>query len=335
MSHKISIAIQTDKTPAEYITLAKLFDFYDFDVVSVYCDAPYHPSYGPLLLMAPYIHKACIGPAAISPFRMHPIDIAANAALLSRLTHRGSYIGIARGAWLDDYGIQEPRKPILGIREAVSIIKKLLNGDSAGISGEVFTISDYVHAPYPLPEENIPIMIGTWGPKLAELGGMIADEIKVGGSTNPAIAIKILPNIRRGEKKANRVDEEVGLVFGAVTVVDEDRRVARTIAKRALCVYLPVVVKMDSTIMLDPDHLKRIKTLVEQKNFDSAGKLISDDILEKLAFAGNVEDVVRQVESLFDVGVTRIEFGTPHGLKQQDGIKLIGEKILPRLKIWK
>ena len=48
---EISIAFQTDKTPEQYIALAKLVDQYDFDAVSVYCDAPFHPSYGPLLLM--------------------------------------------------------------------------------------------------------------------------------------------------------------------------------------------------------------------------------------------------------------------------------------------
>ena len=83
MTHELSIAFQTDKRAAEYVALAKLVNQYAFDTVSVYCDAPYHPSYGPLMLMAPYIERARLGPAAISPSRMHPIDIAAQAALLA------------------------------------------------------------------------------------------------------------------------------------------------------------------------------------------------------------------------------------------------------------
>ena len=39
-THQISIAFQTDKSSAEYITLAKLVNQYPFDVVSVYCDLP-------------------------------------------------------------------------------------------------------------------------------------------------------------------------------------------------------------------------------------------------------------------------------------------------------
>ena len=55
---------------------------------------------------------------------MHPIDIAANTALLAGLAKGGVYIGLARGAWLAEHGIREPKSPIQGMREAVEIIQK-------------------------------------------------------------------------------------------------------------------------------------------------------------------------------------------------------------------
>ena len=58
---ELSIAFQTDKRAQDYIDLAKLVNQYAFDAVTVYCDAPYHPSYGPLLLMAPHIEQSAIG----------------------------------------------------------------------------------------------------------------------------------------------------------------------------------------------------------------------------------------------------------------------------------
>jgi len=107
MEHEISIAFQTDKTASEYIALAKLVDEFDFDAVTVYCDAPFHPSYGPLLLMAPHITHARIGPAAVSPSRIHPLDIANETRLLADIAQGGVYICIARGAWLEDNGISD------------------------------------------------------------------------------------------------------------------------------------------------------------------------------------------------------------------------------------
>jgi len=326
---QLSIAFQSNKKPSEYISLAKLVNRFDFDVVSVYCDAPYHPSYGPLLLMAPHIRNARLGPAAVSPFRMHPIDIAANTALLAGLASGGVYIGLARGAWLNDYGIKQPRTPILGVKEAIYIIRKLLTGEAAGFQGKVFNIAEHVTAPYPLPEADIPVLIGTWGSKMATLAGEFANEVKVGGSANPEMGLMIASNVRQGELNLGRNTGSVGIVLGAVTVIDEDRSLARRLAKEALSLYLPIVAKLDNTISLDPELLEKIQGLVENGNTKSAGKLIPDEILDKLAFSGDYKDIINQVENLFQAGVTRVEFGTPHGVTSDGGINQIGEKVLP------
>jgi 5,10-methylenetetrahydromethanopterin reductase len=99
-----------------------------------------------------------------------------------------------------------------------------------------------------------------------------------------------------------------------------------------LALYLPVVANLDPTISLEPEFIQRIDVLVKQGRTDEAGYLISDELLDLFAFAGDPDDLVRQAEILFDTGVSRIEFGTPHGLVPETGIRLIGEKILPRLK---
>ena len=45
---------------------------------------------------------------------------------------------------------------------------------------------------------SVPIMLGTWGPRTAEVAGEVADEIKIGGSANPAVVGHLLPNINAG-----------------------------------------------------------------------------------------------------------------------------------------
>jgi len=332
MSRHVSIAFQTDKRASEYIALARLVDQYDFDVVSVYCDAPYHPSYAPLLLMAPHIRRARLGPAAVSPFRIHPIDIAAQTALLADLAAGGVYLGLARGAWLTDHGIDEADKPITAMREAITIIRNLLSGRSAGFEGVVYRIAPHVRAPYPLPDYPIPLMIGTWGAKLASLGGEIADEVKVGGSANPDLVPVMLAYIRRGERLAGREDGSVGLVVGAVTVIDPDRSAARELARRMVALYLPVVASLDPTQDVDPVLISRVQTAVEKSDWEAAGRQISDDLLDRFAFAGNAEDIIRQSQGLFAAGANRVEFGTPHGINPAAGVRMLGEHVVPILK---
>jgi 5,10-methylenetetrahydromethanopterin reductase len=329
---QISIAFQTNKTPAQYIALAQLVNQYDFDAVSVYCDAPFHPSYGPLLLMAPHIQRARIGPAAVSPARIAPIDMAAETALLAQVAQGGVYLGIARGAWLADHGIRESDRPIQAIREAIEIMRLLLSGESGGYNGQVFQIAPHVRAPYPLPEQPIPIMIGSWGKKLCALAGEIADEVKVGGSANPDIVPVIQRYIAAGEQRAGRPTGTVGVAVGAVSVIDEDREQAREQARRAVSLYLPVVAPLDPTVQVEPELIERLQTLVNQHDEAGAARLISDDLLERFAFAGNAADIIRQAEGLFAAGASRVEFGTPHGLISENGIRILGEQVIPALK---
>jgi len=326
-----SIAFQTNKSAADYVQLAKLVDKFDFDVVSVYCDLPFQPSYGPLLLMAPHLNKAVLGPAAVSPFRIHPLDIAANTALLSTICRKGVYVGLARGAWLEEHGVQEPGLPLTGIREAAEIIQNLLAGRSAGLYGKVFQIADHVTAPYPIPGKKVPLMIGTWGKTLAEIAGEISDEVKIGGSANPKMVDHLSVYIQRGEQRAGRKPGETGIVMGAVTVVDEDRQNARKLARMEVALYLPIVAALDPTVEVEPDLLERIERKVRQKDRQGASDLISDELLNRFAFAGNSEDLIHQGMALFDAGARRIEFGTPHGINQGEGIRLLGEKVIPEL----
>lgn len=332
---ELSIAFQTDKRARDYINLAKLADQYDFDAVTVYCDAPYHPSFGPLLLMAPHISKARIGPAGLSPSRLHPLDIAAGTALLADLAPERVYLGLVRGGWLAEHGIRELTPPIRAMRESIDIIRNLLAGESAAYTGKVFQIAEHVRAPYPLPETKIPLQIGTWGPQMAALAGETADELKIGGSANPDIIPVIADYIATGEARAGRPRGAVNIVIGAVSVVDEDREAARWMARKSVALYMPIVSKLDTTLSIDPDLMTRVGTHVNAGEDEEAARLIPDDILDRFLFAGAPADVIAQCERLYDAGAQRIELGTPHGVNQAaTGINLIGKQVIPALRAY-
>jgi 5,10-methylenetetrahydromethanopterin reductase len=330
--HEISIAFQTDKTPAQYIALAQLVDQYAFDAVSVYCDAPFQPSYGPLLLMAPHIRRARLGPAAVSPSRIHPIDMAAESALLANLAAGGVYLGIARGAWLAEHGIREVKPPIQAIRETVEIVRYLLSGQSGCYNGQVYQLADGVRAPYPLPEKLPTIMIGSWGEKLCALAGELADEVKVGGSANPDVVPVIQRYIAAGERLSARPIGSVSVALGAVSVADDDREQARAAARRSVALYLPVVAPLDPTVQVEPELITRLRTHADHHEYEQAAWLISDDLLERFALAGDARDLIRQAEAIFAAGARRVEFGTPHGIDPARGIRIIGEQVIPALK---
>ncbi len=330
--HAISIAFQTDKTAAEYVALAKLADGYDFDAVTVYCDAPFHTPFAPLMLMAPHLARARVGVAAVPPARIHPIDIAAQTALLADVARGGVYVGLARGAWLAEHGITEHARPVQAIREAVGVVRYMLSGQDGGYAGGIYRIAPHVRAPYPVPDGPVPILIGTWGRQLGALAGEIADEVKIGGSANPDMIAVMRGYLGAGEAKAGRPPGSVGVVIGAVSVIDEDRERARYAARRAVALYLPVVAGLDPTLTVEPEFIARLHTLANQGDWDAAARLIPDDLLDRFAFSGSPPDLIEHSSRLFAAGAGRIEFGTPHGLRSEEGIRLLGERVIPALR---
>ena len=223
---ELSVAFQTNKTPSEYEALALLVDGYGFDVVSVYNDLLYQPALGPLLMMARFLTQTRIGPAVLNPYTVHPLEIAGQAALLDLASQGHAYIGLGRGAWLDALGL-ETRRPVETLREAVLLVKHLLARRTEPFEGEVFKLAAGLTLQYEPLRSRVPIVIGTWGPKTAHLAGEVADEIKIGGTANPALTGCLQPFVDAGLASAGRRPGSVGVCLGAVTVVDDDRDAAR------------------------------------------------------------------------------------------------------------
>jgi 5,10-methylenetetrahydromethanopterin reductase len=327
----LSVAFQANKTIAEYAALAELAESLGFDAISVYADLGFQPAIVPLLAMARTTRRIHLGPAALNTWLLHPVEIAGQIAALDVASGARAYLGLARGAWLDAIGIDD-RAPVSRLREAIAVIQHLLAGREDGFRGQLFPLPAGRLLQYDVIRTDIPLLIGTWGPRLAALAGETAGEVKIGGSTNPALVPVMRGYLATGEARANRPIGSVGVVMGAVTVVDEDGSTARSYARRQVARYLPVVAPLDPTVDLPSDLLRRMANLVAAGRDADAAALVPDDALDRFAFSGTPDRIVRQAETLFAAGATRIEFGTPHGVTDAGGIRLLGERVLPALR---
>jgi 5,10-methylenetetrahydromethanopterin reductase len=325
----LGLAFQSDKSPAQYRALAEIVDRYPFGVVSVYNDLLYQPALGPLLWMAPALHHAQIGPAALNPFTIHPVEIAGQIALLDLASGGRAYLGLVRGAWLDRIGVVQSR-PVQTLRETTRLIQHLLAGRTEPFCGEIFRHPANAPLRYARVRDKVPVTIGTWGPATARMAGEVADEIKIGGSANPAMIGVLKPYLDQGCSVAGRRDQTVRICLGAVSVVDADRQAARRLARREVAHYLTVVARLDPTS--DPEWLARIEAADARGDMDAIVRDISDEALDRFAFAGSPADLVRQVEILADAGAGRVEFGTPHGADPAAAIRLLGEQVVPAFR---
>lgn len=320
----ISIALQTNKTFAEYRALAQTIEAYRFDGITVYNDMLYQPAWLPLLEIAKATEQVQIGVAAINPFTCHPINIAGQIALIDSVAAGRVYLGLARGAWLDYVGVT-PHRPIRALKEAFAAVQHLLSGSTEPLAGDIFPIAGGDRLRWDgAIRPKIPFLLGTWGIKTMHACLPFADEIKLGGTANPDVVGWL-----RGQMGAQA---HKGIVIGAVTVVDDDGDAARRLARREVALYLPVVADLDPTVTIDPALLEQLKAAAGAYDFDRAARLVSDDLLARFAFAGTPEQVAEQTVRLFEAGADRVEFGTPHGISAENGLRLLGEKTLPIIR---
>jgi 5,10-methylenetetrahydromethanopterin reductase len=327
---EIGLGVQSDKGDGEYAALAVLAEDRGFDVLSVYGDLLFQPPIYPLLEMARATSRVRLGAACWNPYTMHPYEIAGQVAALQQASGGRAYLGLTRGSWLSTIGLRQDR-PVTRLREAVAVIRALLRGDGDGFDGAVFQLARGARLRYPRPDALPPLLIGAWGPVTAALAGELADEVKIGGTANPAMINVMRDRLAPGLAAAGRPDSAVGVVVGAVTVVDNDGPAARARARAEVAMYIAVVGPLDPTVDLAPDLLAEIRRLVDDGQHEKAGRLIPDDVLDLFAFSGSPDQVAAQAQRLIDAGASRIEFGTPHGLEGRTGIDLLGRSVLPWL----
>ncbi|CAN5616353.1 5,10-methylenetetrahydromethanopterin reductase [soil metagenome] len=327
---RVSIALQGNKSHAEYAALAQLVEELGFDMLSVYADLGFQPAIGPLIAAAEATSRIAIGTAALNPYLIHPVEIANQIAYLDRLSGGRAYLGLVRGAWLDSLGIEDTQ-PIKRMREAIAIVQHLLSSEDAPFEGDLYRLPTGKLFNFPIERPSVPILIGSWGPKLLQLAGEIADEVKIGGSTNPALVASVRDHLAIGEARAGRTIGSTAIAFGAVTVVDEDGPAARAQVRREAALYIPVVAPLDPTVSLDPEMLALMASLVAAGEIEQAGNLVADDLLDRFAFSGSPDQIAAQAQALFAAGVDRVEFGTPHGFSDELGIRLLGDRVLPQL----
>jgi 5,10-methylenetetrahydromethanopterin reductase len=318
---ELGLGLQTDKPPSEYGDLALAAENAGFDVVTTFNDLWFQPALPALLEIARATSRVRVGPSCLNPFTVHPVEIAGQIAMLDTVSDGRAFLGLARGAWLEDLRVDQP-DAATAVREAWDVVRLLLAGEDGGYGGERFSLPQGARLRYQVRRRSVPLLVGTWSPKLAAFAGEHAQEVKVGGSANP----DVVPVMR--ERIGN---DAVRIVLGAVTVVDADGERARSHARREVAMYLAVVAELDPTVSLDPELLSRVRELVAAGDDQAAGALISDDVLDRFAFAGTPEAIAAHAEAAFDAGAGRIDFGTPHGVPEAHGVELLCTQVLPRL----
>src|ERR1035437_3231810 len=147
------------------------------------------------------------------------------------------------GAWWDplakNVGIDR-KKPLLAMKETVTVMKQILNMERVTFHGEFVHVDgiemDVVHGRR--EPRNVPIYIGATGDQMMELAGEIADGVVLNYCVPPEYNIKAMELLEKGASKSGRKVEKMDRPQLIVCSVDKDHDKAIDDTRELLTQYL-------------------------------------------------------------------------------------------------
>lgn len=265
----------------------------------------------PMAAFAAHTDRILIGSGVVNNWTRNVALHAATFLTLDDLAPNRIICGI--GAWWDplaaNVGI-ERRKPLLAMREYVTVTRDLLNMKRVTFHGEFVNVEgielDVVHGRR--EPRHVPIYIGATGDKMLALSGEIADGVLLNYMVSPQYNIKALEMIEQGAKLAGRKIEDIDRPQLVICSVDRDRKRALNSARKLVTQYLgqqPHLMKASGVRqeLLDEIH-QVLKWPATEEEIENAMTLVPDDVVQAVTASGTPDEVKAKVREYCQYGCT-------------------------------
>jgi 5,10-methylenetetrahydromethanopterin reductase len=313
---------------AAYPRLAARAEAYGFVDLTVHDLLLRRPVWPLLVTLAGATRRIAVGPDVTHPVLHHPATIAANIAHLDEVSGGRAVLGIGRGSMYGWVGLGPLPGPSL-VGEAIEAVRHLLAGRAGGFRGRHFTLAPEARLVPAAPRAAVPIFVGTFGPRLAELAGGVADGVRAAAQWDPRYLARLREHVAAGARKAGRDPAAVPVVAETWLSLAADRSAARRLASALLAPFLPHLEPMLGFYGIDPDLVARVSAALAAGDGDAAARLVPGDIVDLFMAAGDPDDVGRGLERLRASGVHEVSFSGVLGPDPEAALTLLGETVLP------
>ncbi|MBZ0298813.1 MAG: LLM class flavin-dependent oxidoreductase [Anaerolineae bacterium] len=265
----------------------------------------------PMAAFAATTRRIKIGSGVINNWTRNAAIIAATFLTLDDLAPDRIICGI--GAWWDPLaqkvGINR-QKPLLAMREVVTVVRSLLARERVTFHGEFVHLSDVeldvVHGRK--EPRHVPIYIGATGPQMMTLTGEIADGAVLNYLVSPRYNETALTQLEKGARIVGRSLDEIDRPQLVVCSVDSDRKKALDGARKLVTQYLgqqPHIMKASGVRQELLDEIGQVLTWpATEEQIEEAMRLVPDDVVQMITASGTPEEVRAKVREYVAAGAT-------------------------------
>ncbi len=265
----------------------------------------------PMAAYAAVTEKIKIGSGVINNWTRNIGLLASTFLTLDDLAPNRIICGI--GAWWDplakNVGIIR-NKPLVAMKETVTVLKRLLAMERVTFHGEFINVDgielDVVHGRR--EPRNVQVFIGATGDMMMEMAGEIANGVVMNYCVEPEYNNKALELLSKGAKKAGKTLDDIDRPQLVVCSVDHDHDKAIDSARELLTQYLaqqPHIAKASGVSM---ETVAEIQSILgwpaTHEQIQKAKHFISDEVVLRVTASGTPEEARAKVREYVKNGCT-------------------------------
>lgn len=236
-------------------------------------------------------------------FPAHPVLTALQAAQLQEVSAGRFALGLGLGAsfvverW---FGLHYER-PLLRAREFIEVVRGTLasrSGEPFSYSGQIFKVHKY-RMPFGAEQPDVPILLAAVGPRMLELAGEVADGVVLGAIHSPQYLRAVRTHLAVGAERAGRDPAEVRIHAFALCAASTEREHGRDLARASLA-YSAQYPHYRRRLAEEGfgTEADEIAACVRAHDQEAALALVSDELVDRFAIAGTVEECRAQAARL-------------------------------------
>jgi 5,10-methylenetetrahydromethanopterin reductase len=270
-----------------------------------------------------------IGSVGTNPYTADPSEIATYVATLDELSKGRAVLGLGLHTekmveWL---GIKVKDR-MTRTREAIEIIRLLLEGSIVAYQGKEFQWTDQCYLRFKPYRDRVPIYACGFGPDYLALTGEVGDG-SLPMVTPPESAKLMVKAIQKGLRRSGRSPEDIDIAGCAWFSVSDNEKAAQDTIRKIIAYFGPYLEEEAlNTIGLSLGQFEEIKDDVMMGRYAKAESLVTDQMLD-LAVVGTPKQVIPRIELLLESGITQVSIGGPLGPEPRRTIELLGDQVLP------
>ena len=245
-----------------------------------------------------------LGTGIMPVFSRTPMLTAMSAAGLAAVSNGRFILGLGVGhrpAVESGHGVSFSR-PLARLRETITIVRRLLRGESVTHQGRVFRVHD-AGLGEAAPAEPVSIYIAALGPRMLELGGEVADGVLLNWTASEYLR-EAVEHVRRGAAKAGRDPSEIEIAGYVRVAVVDDVTAARASLQRQIARYAGMSYYrnfFDGTGF--QAEMAAAQQALERGDAETAYSAITPEMQDQVAVVGTAEHCRTELEKRRSLGL--------------------------------